>query len=98
MAQLTLPFSPDDIRLPVFVGVDHPTTVSAVAAGQPVPRPVMGNAVIDTGTNITGVSLHLLRQLGLVAVRSHTTQTAGGSAAVDLYMVSLGIPPIAGLT
>jgi predicted aspartyl protease len=98
MPRLTLPFNPDEIRLPVMLGVDGPTTRGLIASGQPVPRPVIASAVIDTGSNVTAIQPQVLRQLGLVVGRPARSTTAGGVQAVALFEVSVGLLPIGGLT
>jgi hypothetical protein len=82
----------DQLRLEVFVGPDAATLVGSTAAGQSSPKPVHAHAVIDTGSNVTAVSPHLLRQVGAVRHRQSTSTSVSGSTVVVLYYVSVGIP------
>lgn len=54
--------------------------------------------MFDTGTNITVINREIVRQLGLTPLRQHQSTTGGGVVWVDLYEVSLGFPPVFGLT
>ncbi len=91
MAQVTVPFAPDGLRLMVFVGPTQTEIGRLVAAGLPVPRPHLARAEIDTGANPTAVALPVLTGLGLSRTRRGYNQTAAGSVPVDLYRVSLGL-------
>jgi hypothetical protein len=76
-----------------MVGVKGQTAASLIAAGQPVPRPLLIRALIDTGTDITAIAASVLTQLGLSPVQQHTTQTVSGPVSVQLFEVSLSLPP-----
>jgi hypothetical protein len=98
MPHVTLPVTPDGYLLPVVIGLSGQDSADLVAAAQPVPRPVLVQGEIDTGTNITCVAARVLNQLGLTAASTgHTTQTVGGTAQAQLFHVSLSIPPIGAL-
>jgi hypothetical protein len=92
MPHLTLARQPDGWVLSVVVGVNGQTTASLVAAGQPVPPPQSIRALLDTGTDITGLATDVLSRLGLAPVRQHTTQTISGPLSIQLFEVSLSGP------
>ncbi len=56
-----------------------------------MPRGVAIRALIDTGCDLTAVSGQVFQRLPLTPEKTVPMQTAGGSAPVSLYRVSLGI-------
>jgi hypothetical protein len=99
MAQVIRPFGPAGLLLKVLIGLDGPTLSAAIAAGQPVPRPIWADAEIDTAATKTAVAGSILRRLGLtVPVAFGSTLTAAGYIHVPLYDISIGLPPLGGLT
>src|SRR5262249_20324809 len=56
--------------------------------------PVWTTGILDTGTNVTCFATDLVRRLGLARMGQTTTQTASGSLSVDLFDISLSIPPL----
>jgi hypothetical protein len=78
-----------------MVGVDGPTTASLAAAGQPVPSPQLIRALIDTGTDATGIDAQVLSRLHLTPFQQSSTQTLAGRLRVSLFQVSLSIPQTA---
>jgi hypothetical protein len=97
MAQIIVPFAADGLRLTVLVGPTANEMARLAAAGLPIPQPFWARAEIDTAANPTAVARPVLRQLGLQPTRQDTSRTAAGSVTVDLYRISLGLPPIFGL-
>jgi hypothetical protein len=98
MPHATFPVTQDGFLLPVVIGLTGLATRNLMSAGQPVPRPILLQGEIDTGSNITCVAARVLSQLGLSAASgSHTTQTVAGSHAARLFEVSLGIPAVGAL-
>jgi hypothetical protein len=91
MEHLTFPFSTGGLTLEVLIGLDGDSTTQLHAAGQPIPRPVRGRGLLDTGTNATAVAPWVFRQLGLHATKYTSTQTASGSVRVAIFEVSLSI-------
>lgn len=91
MPKLTFPVSPTGLTVDALVGLERAAMAALHAAGQPLPAPVRCRGLIDTGTDITGVSRLVLQRLGLTRLFRHTTQTIAGTLQVDLYEVSLGI-------
>jgi hypothetical protein len=95
VAQLIFPITTFELKLPVVIGPNRKALVAFLAAGQPLPRPVWTTGVVDTGSNVTCVSPAVLRQLGLASTAQSTSHTAAGQAVVNLFEVSLSIPPLA---
>ena len=90
MPQLNFPIVPDGLVVDVLVNVDASVLLPLRAQGQSRP-PLTGKGVIDTGSNVSGVSPALLRQLGLHSVGTASTVGIGGSYPVQLYRISLHI-------
>jgi hypothetical protein len=91
MAQLRFKVTRVGLEVPVWVGLINESTNDLVAAGQPVPAPIQGRGLLDTGSDLTAVESSILVRLGAPYVGFTTTQTASGSVQVPLYRVSLGI-------
>jgi hypothetical protein len=58
---------------------------------QPAPAAVVTRAVLDTGSNATGVSASVIQRLALVSHAGSSTQGIAGSVPVKLYRVSLSV-------
>src|SRR4051794_10918078 len=56
MPRLTFSVTPDGLACDALIGVHRTVAVALHAAGQPIPAPVSGRALIDTGSNVTCVS------------------------------------------
>ncbi len=85
MPHVTLPVTQDGYLVAVVVGLTG-KDATAFLSGQPVPKPLLLQGEIDTGTSITCVSARALTHLGLTpASTAHTTQTVGGSLPVRLF-------------
>jgi hypothetical protein len=89
MPPLTFPITPDGLTLSVRVNLDGAALTSLIAAGQPPPPSVNVTAVIDTGSNASGVAPWVLQQLGAPVHFNATTQGIGGSVGVRMFMVTL---------
>jgi hypothetical protein len=59
------------------------------AAQQPAPTPVVAQALLDTGSNVTGVAASLIQQLPLTPYAQSQTQGLSGTTSVRLFYVSL---------
>ena len=55
MPHVTLALSPYGPILPVMVGVSKAKEQSLLSVGQPVPKPILVQALVDTGANCTCV-------------------------------------------
>jgi len=91
MAQLTFPIVTDELLVDVRVNLAAPDLAVLRAANQPVPASVAARAILDTGSNVTGVAASIIRQFQLLPAQRSTTQGIGGAPAVDLFRVSLSI-------
>jgi hypothetical protein len=89
MAQLTFPITGFELKLPVVVGPNRKALLAQLAAGQALPAPVWTDAVVDTGSNVTCVSLALVRRLRLAPTGQSGSHTVGGQVAANLFEVSL---------
>jgi hypothetical protein len=97
MAKLTFGIPKGELTLKVLVGHNYKHQKTLLAAGQPLPRPVWTTGVIDTGTNVTGVTPAVLQALGLTFTGQVASHTVTGQVIVNLFEVSLSIPPPANL-
>ena len=93
MAQLTFPIVSGELALTVLVNVGTQRARDLLALAQPLPSGVWGTAVIDTASTLTCVSRPVLQQFGLTPVGQGSSQTAAGLMLVDIYRISLSIPP-----
>jgi hypothetical protein len=96
MPQLTFPIVPDGFVVDILVNLEVSELLPRRASGQSCP-PLAGKGVIDTGSNVSGVSPTLLRQLGVQSVGTTSTTGIGGSYPVRLYRVSLHISDLQNL-
>ena len=60
----------------------------------PIPTPNLVRGVLDCGSDITCVAERVMRLLNLAPAGQNTTQTTTGSFQVNLYEVSLSVPPV----
>jgi hypothetical protein len=93
MPQLTFAIPSGELTLSVMVGHNQKALAAVIAAGQALLAPLWTKGVVDTGTNITCVTPAVLQKLGLTSTGQGSSHTAGGLAAVNLFEVSLSIPP-----
>jgi hypothetical protein len=91
MAQLRFKISGAGLEVPVWMGLTSESMNDLIAAGQPVPAPILARGLLDTGSDLTAVEPSILRRLGAPRAGMATTQTASGSIRVPLYRISLGI-------
>lgn len=89
MPQLTFPITPDGLVVDVLVNLEAAVLVPLRTGGQLCP-PVEAQGLIDTASNVSGVSPAIVRQLGLPPTGPPTTTTGiGGAINVQLYRASL---------
>jgi hypothetical protein len=87
---LSFPITSDGLIVDVLI--NHEASVLVQLWQQGIkPQPAQGRAIIDTGSDISAVSLPILQQLGVPPVFQTMTQGIGGSVSVHLYRVSLNI-------
>jgi hypothetical protein len=90
MGQLTFPIVPAGLVVDVMVNLPASTLMPLWSTGGGL-SPIPGRALIDTGSDISAVSLLILRQLGISALLPTSTQGIGGSLKVNLYVVNLHV-------
>ena len=91
MSQLTYPITPDGLVVDVLVNHEAAVLIPLRASGQLCP-PIEGKGLLDTASNVSGVSPAIVSQLRLPPVGPPTTTTGiGGVVNVQLYRVSLHI-------
>lgn len=78
--------------LPVEVRVPPKIAAILTKEGKPVPGPVAGAALIDTGATVTCVHEPVLKTLGLNPVGVAMSGTAGGAKQQYLYPAMIGCP------
>src|SRR5262249_23755268 len=98
MPHFTLICTAEGLELPVLIGLPGTVLQNLQTAGLPIPHPAPIQGIIDTETNITCVAPRVLTQLSLRPAGQGTTQTLAGPLQVNLFEVSLSIPPAGGLT
>jgi hypothetical protein len=76
------------------VNVQVPTTLAShlSQSGQPVPPPVSGQALIDTGASISAVDGTVIQSLGVQPVGVVKVNTPSGSAYQNQYPVQFVFP------
>jgi hypothetical protein len=87
---LTFPISPAGLEVDVLVNLEAAALVPLWQSGAQAP-PIQGRGLIDTGSDITAVSLTILQQLGVQPLVQTTTQSIAGGVPVNLYKVSLHV-------
>jgi hypothetical protein len=89
MPQLTFPILPDGLVVDVVVNLEAVLLLPLRARGQSCP-PIEAKGLIDTASNVSGVSPAILSRLGVPPVGPPSTTTGvGGTVTVQLYRVSL---------
>jgi len=61
-------------------------------SGQPIPSPITGYALIDTGASVTSVDSEILASLGIKAVGSMQISTPSGSFNQGIYSCQFSFP------
>jgi hypothetical protein len=78
--------------LPVEVCVPQELEKYLATEGLPIPPPVQGMALIDTGCTITAVDGSAILSIGVKSVGTSKTLTAGGPLPVNLYPARFNFP------
>ena len=81
MPHLSFPFDLNGMFVDVMIAPGG----DALAALVPWPKPRLGRAMIDTGTNVSGVSQSIIDDLGLISLDKVKTRGIGGEIEVDYY-------------
>jgi hypothetical protein len=95
MPRLTFRIGVDGLHLDVIVGPDRNAMLRMVAVGQPIPKPSRARGEIDTGTNVTCVSLPILQGLGAPVKQQGKTLGISGPLTSNLYEVSVSLTDFA---
>jgi len=80
------PVFPIEISLPQTL-IDYLTS-----RGEPIPQPVSGNALVDTGASITVVDLDVISRLKISPVGVARIQTAEGPVNQNLFPARFKLP------
>ena len=91
MAQLSFPVTKAGLTVPVWIGLSGETTDALLVAHQQPVLPVQARGLLDIATDVTAVASWVLQQLGVPAISTASTTTAGGPVTVNVYKLSLGI-------
>jgi predicted aspartyl protease len=75
--------------IPVEIAIPDELARYYSARNIPIPPPVTGDALIDTGASITAVDLAVLQQLGIQPVGTANVYTPQGSDVQELFPVRL---------
>ncbi len=75
--------------VPIQIEVPQALNKQLTAAGQPVPAPITGYALIDTGATMSAVDTSVIQKLGVNPVGLASVQTAGGPQQQSLYPIRL---------
>jgi len=94
MAKLAYTVSQAGLEVPALIGVDGQMTTALVAAGRPVPPPVMVRALLDSGSSVTAIAPWVFQRLNLSSRGRASTLTAAGQVGTNLFHVSLTILPL----
>jgi hypothetical protein len=92
MSQFTASLTSEGLELLVMIGLCSADMKKLQTASAPVPRPPVVTGILDTGSNGCCISARVASLLGIIPIAQTSTQTAGGTVAVNLYKVSLFIP------
>jgi hypothetical protein len=91
MPQLSFPFDRNGMMVDVLLSCGGDRLKQLLDQNAPVPAPVWARGMIDTGTNVSAVSLTLLRQLGIEGGKEVKSEGIGGEFVTRSYEVSLTI-------
>jgi Aspartyl protease len=83
--------------MPVVVSVPSVLATAIAAQGQPVPAPVAGIALIDTGATRTCVDTRVIQSLGIQQISAVSVHTANGPTLVGTYPAKFLFPTFSGL-
>lgn len=78
--------------LPVAIGVPAPVLTYLQARNKPVPPPVVGQALIDTGASVCAIDEGIVQALGIPPFGAQAIHTPSGPAQQLTYPASLSFP------
>ena len=90
--------APNGPALPIEISIPDSYVDLLQIASIPIPSPLSGSALIDTGARFTAVDINVLQQLGIDPVSTIEVITPSGREIQGIYMVRIGfvgtsIPP-----
>ena len=91
MPQLSFPFDRNGVIVDVLLSCGGDRLKRLLARNDPIPAPIWARGMIDTGTNVSAVSLSLLRQLGIEKGEEVKSEGVAGEFVTHYYEVSLTI-------
>lgn len=98
MPKLTFPIVPDGLVIDVMLNIEASLLIPLRASGQAW-NPIETKGLVDTASNISGISPTLVRQFHLAPSGPPTTTTGiGGQVTVQLYRISLHLRDATDLT
>lgn len=80
-------------RISVEISVHIVVQKALISTGQPVPQPVAGQALIDTGASISAIDISVAKQLGLQPVGKRKLGCAAGATEADTFPFTIQIVP-----
>ena len=98
MPQLTFPFDLNGLYVDVLVSCGSSRMRTLVDQNATIPPAIWTKGMIDTGTNVSAVSLALLRRLDIPEGESTTSEGIVGGFATHYYEVSITIADKSALT
>lgn len=84
----------DGPLIPVEVGVPAALEQWLAKNQRPIPAPVAGVALIDTGAGMSGIHEPILQQLNIPAVDSVQIATPSGGGRASVYQAGVALPAI----
>jgi hypothetical protein len=91
MAQITFPIVSGELLVDLRINLSAPDMALRQAAQQPALPSAVARALLDTGSNATGVSSAILQQFPLTPSAQSQTQGLSSTTAVQLFDISLVI-------
>ncbi len=76
-------------RLEIEIGVPEILHQFFASRGEPVPAPIVGQGLLDTGASHTSIDVAVAAQLRLPVVDQQQNLTAGGEFTVNRYPIRL---------
>ncbi len=91
MPHLTFPIGRTGMALDLVLWLEATDIRTLQAIGLPLPHPVRVRALVDTGSDMTGVASRVFSALGIPPCGQVSSQTASGGLTVNKYRVSLNL-------
>ncbi len=88
---MTYPVTAAGLAVPVLIGLDSKAIAVLRAAGLRIPPPIRARGLLDTCSDLSGVTAAVLQQLPIPPTTTASTHTAAGPARVRIFEVSVSI-------